>query len=360
MAKNEALGGSILRFLSDKNDFGSIKDLRRAILDHFSRNGVDVNKHLGLLNIQNKYFHASVRLLSFDDDDDDDDDDGGGGGGGCNRSQDGWVEDGIVLAFQSYKKINCNSSSYSITAGFDNAIESFCAREGVGGYSGELLRLCIAIDCESRMGKDIDQNEYEKEYSRRVLWCLDHGFEYVDACDLSLEGVKSGHDEREKEGFARVIEAISSTLWSTARMHQRSVTRMTGTVATVQVDEVERRDGYSSKDIVDGESQERDTLKKTDIIEKQRAALPKFSHEETKTKPIKCAEDEEIAYDELEKLMGEAQIISKEAKSGNLSDESRRQRAEETAMRLMEILDSLDQGPENFEDDSDNDSGNDA
>jgi hypothetical protein len=46
-------------------------------------------------------------------------------------------------------------------------------------------------------------------YTRRVLWCLDHGYEYVQV-DLMEYGRSIGHSDREKEGFARIVEAVGN------------------------------------------------------------------------------------------------------------------------------------------------------
>jgi len=53
----------------------------------------------------------------------------------------------------------------------------------------------------------------------RVTSCGAWIVEYVEA-DLSEKGISSGHDARDKEGFARIVEAISGTVWSSAVMEK--------------------------------------------------------------------------------------------------------------------------------------------
>ena len=68
------------------------------------------------------------------------------------------------------------------------------------------MRLCVGVNFEG-----IGPTAQDNEYSRRILWCLDREFEYVEA-DCSEQGQQQGHDERDKEGFARIIEARMSEI----------------------------------------------------------------------------------------------------------------------------------------------------
>jgi hypothetical protein len=51
----------------------------------------------------------------------------------------------------------------------------------------------------------------EGEKYKCALWALDHGYELVD---IDLETVTATHDEREKEGLPRLIEALHANMWS--------------------------------------------------------------------------------------------------------------------------------------------------
>ncbi|KAG5186877.1 hypothetical protein JKP88DRAFT_348069 [Tribonema minus] len=56
-----------------------------------------------------------------------------------------------------------------------------------------------------------DGDEMERRREVYIHWCLDHGFEYIEAncCRPDLGG-----DTREKEGVPRVVEALQSTAWA--------------------------------------------------------------------------------------------------------------------------------------------------
>ena len=55
-----------------------------------------------------------------------------------------------------------------------------------------------------------------------MLWCLDRGYEYVEV-DVTPEGMTGGFEERDKDGYARVVEAIGTCMWSSHVMKRRDV-----------------------------------------------------------------------------------------------------------------------------------------
>jgi len=61
---------------------------------------------------------------------------------------------------------------------------------------------------------------------------------------------------------------------------------------------------------------------------------------------------EEIAFHQLESVLSEAKSIRDASKGNSMSDDERRERAGDTAMKLMGLLDSM-----GFCDDSDDDDG---
>jgi len=223
------------------------------------------------------------------------------------------------------------------------------------------------------------RKEYEMEFSRRVLWCLDRGYEYLEV-DFSSEGLRRGMDERDKEGFARVVEAISSCMWSSHVMKSRSgnvrgngrggfagdigrsgrevaenadVAAKEGTEATTPpVDDAEKDSAARAtllKDVPDLSSQISCGIGQDENISQQQQQTQKIMHQEA-------------AFHELEHVLEEAKRIraaSALCHEGNandkgaaiMSDEERRQRAGDTAMKLLNILDRL-----GMDDDDDGDS----
>ena len=68
------------------------------------------------------------------------------------------------------------------------------------------LRLCVALQPSSfESGED--------QRAKRIEWCLDHGFEYVE---VDSARPTAGYDDREKDGMPRVMEALESNLWQSA------------------------------------------------------------------------------------------------------------------------------------------------
>ena len=72
---------------------------------------------------------------------------------------------------------------------------------------GDLLRLCLGISNNNNSQQLLTGKAYEAEYSRRILWCLDHGYEYIEGVRLDGDAIFQGHNTRDKDGFARVVEA---------------------------------------------------------------------------------------------------------------------------------------------------------
>jgi hypothetical protein len=134
-------------------------------------------------------------------------------------------EDGVILVFDHHMDVESGSSSSSSSSPTDvhvstptaAAVASFNALEPVHDraealllQAGELLRLCVGVSVHVSVCKQSPENnshdgdsadsailveqrrtntkEYEAEYARRILWCLDRGYKYVEE-DLSAEGV---------------------------------------------------------------------------------------------------------------------------------------------------------------------------
>lgn len=293
--------GSILRFISSSNsssgedDVSLVNLLRKAIFHHFKQPRDPRQENL--LCIQNKYFTANVALIETSVD------------------LENFVEDGIVLVFMDDK------------LGFDEVVKYHEAKKDV---YGDTLRLCVSVVNTDEVQRSKEsEKDFENEYSRRVLWCLDNGYEYVEGCDLSEKGLITGHEVREKEGFPRVIEAIESTIWSSADMNAKPKASHSIPVQKAQ---------HVSNDIAENRTSQNQICGEQKID-----AMPKEYYSDVNPSL------HEAAVNDLEKLMGEAKTIRDEARSGNVSDEIRRQRAEETAMKLMDLLEKFD-----FEDDEEN------
>jgi len=287
---------SVVRFIpAQQNE--SASNVRRALIHHFLPTETDLE---ATLSISNKYFDAKVRFSDI-------------GNTILADKNHLWVEDGIILTFQ-------DSKTNAITMR-----ESFDALDSVHTSAqpcGDVLRLCVGIQAvDDGANLLLDESLLEQEYQRRILWCLDRGYEYIEA-DMTEEGRKKGHEDREKEGYARILEAFQGTIWSSAVR-----------VGGAKDDLVERKVSNSSKAVVDGDALE---SKVSDVATKIPDLHP----------------TDESYFENLDRVMREAIRIREDARSGTLTDEERRKRAGDAATALMGLLGQM--GLDEDEEDSDN------
>jgi len=68
--------------------------------------------------------------------------------------------------------------------GWSNNVTECGARDGPGCQGGNMLCLCFGIVGNAIWPAARTPKEIEEEYSKRVLWCLNRGYEFISACDL--------------------------------------------------------------------------------------------------------------------------------------------------------------------------------
>jgi hypothetical protein len=342
--------------------------LRDAILRHFQRvdgGGANDNDQSASLTISNRYFTANVALLGLDETISYDNLSSGSNDNGSSISTT-VEEDGILLVFD-------DRSSHSFDS-LGHIHDTFVVPSAIG----DLLRMCIGTHAST----DNDVDGYntasiidKDEYSRRVLWCLDRGYEYVSV-DLSTRGMTTGFDVRDKDGYARVIEAIETCMWS-CRIMKSSPDGAVQSSSVVQ----QRAKGFNG-DSVAGINNKIDdtgvTMSDTTIIplmtddEREKAAIASLMKgvangdgngdyippsldedgESMRRQQQQQQREEEISFHQLEKVLTEAKSIREASRSNaNMSDEERRARAGDAAMKLMGLLDRL--GFDDNDDDED-------
>jgi hypothetical protein len=294
--------------------------LRSAIYKHFDAQQC-------YLTITNKYFQAKVQIEEFSP----------------SQEYENGKEDGIILVFDA-------ESTTTTAANFDSVCRIHDTAEELG-QNGDLLRLCVGI--KSAAGSNTVDND-ENEYARRIHWCLDRGYEYVEA-DLSDEAVTLGHAERDKEGFARIVEAISGIVWSSADMKAGKKQNETYKPAAASSDVVddEHVDGtYEPPDptllpIVPGAveaSKEREEKARQVLLNESNlldptAEMSTYIDDEGKNDPDVLDErQQERFFDSMESALKQASRIRDQSRAGELSDDERRQRAGEAASLLMGLM----------------------
>jgi hypothetical protein len=310
-------------------------------------------------------------------------------------------EDGVILVFDHVVTAESGSSSpsdqclhVSTAAASFNALEPVHDRAEALCQAGELLRLCVGVSVHNASGagaisppNNNNTKEYEAEYARRILWCLDRGYEYVEV-DLSPEGVKQGHDVRDKEGFARVVEAVCGTVWSSAVMggdkqkelkQQFAQAQATAAAAAAAVDAKDGEDVKQENNVYEppdpsklppitaslGETEEdRERGEKArEAIFQQKNVLtdPSSEYLDDGLESIGVGPDvvqqrqkeieQERFMNDFEGALRQASRIRDVSKSGAISDEERRQRAGDAADLLMGLMGKMG----DFDDDDETD-----
>ncbi|KAL7527174.1 hypothetical protein ACHAXR_001835 [Thalassiosira sp. AJA248-18] len=396
---------SILRIGPIDSENGNAAKLRSAIASHFHQdtsswspssdsNNSNNNTNNNLLTISNRYFDANVLLVGLDDSINNEETTAAA----ISHHQ----EDGIVLIFDSSPPLQQLLSTTTTITTFDSLDQhhttatTTITNNNNQECSGELLRLCIGTTHGPSPLSD-GSKKSEEEYSRRVLWCLDRGYEYIEV-DLTSEGLQRGFDERDKDGFARVIEAVETCMWSSHVMKtKRNVVGGGGGIAGLLG---LKKDGDLPTKNLEGSQQSNNgkgepqtegttipssptTIKNNDA-EREKAAMASLlegvtnneqslpsttaevntdnnnnntpaKEEETKQQPPQPPQQEEmIAFHQLDSVLTEAKRIRESSKNNSMSDEERRERAGDTAMKLMGLLDSLgfDEGGSDTDDDN--------
>lgn len=317
---------SILRIGGPLGSEESISIIQTELYKHFPTPKADDQRLL----VRNKYFTASVQLDPFFDDASEKQriqqgqsnsecgDDNGGIKDDCVLK-----EDGILLIFPSN-----NTHIETLTVTHDKLLQS-------NALVGDTLRLCIATFVGST-STYTSKNHQEEEYSKRVLWCLDRGYEYVEV-DMSEEGLNNGFDEREKDGFARVVEAIGGTVWSSAIMMKRTGMKAVADAAVGTSSELSKTTTIRSVSSVPVVAEKIGEDHNDDDDVKGH----KKNTSVTDDKSTTLSSKEESMLENIEHIMEEAKRIRDSSRMGQLSDEDRRQRAGNAAEVLMGLLDQM-------------------
>ncbi len=300
--------------------------LQNAITSYFRKtDDDDKGESDSSFVIQNKYFSANIVLKNTED---------------KKETPSDVKEDGIILVFDAVRS-NPDGGDEGGGASFDS-LKSAHQKALSNNECGDLLRLCVGVSLSELSAEEIRGKDHEKEYSRRILWCLDNGYEYIEA-DLSTEGQQKGHDDRDKDGFARIIEAIEGTVWSSAAMSTSKSSQLKDSIADSK-QKVEELKSDSSA--VAEESSENPYVPPDPSLMTLNAKIESAD----KSKPDETAAifglkdetqgtedlDTDNLFSQMESVLKEAQQIRKEGH--NLSDEDRRERAGNAALALVNLM----------------------
>lgn len=301
--------------------------LQNAITSYFRKTDDEKGESDSFV-ISNKYFTANIALKNTEDE---------------KETPADVKEDGIILVFDAVRS-NPDGGDEGGGASFDS-LESAHQKALSNNECGDLLRLCVGVSLSELSAEEIRGKDHEKEYSRRILWCLDNGYEYIEA-DLSQEGQQKGHDDRDKDGFARIIEAIEGTVWSSAAMSTSKSSQLKDSIAETKqkveelksdssgVAEESSENPYVPPDpslmTLNAKIEAMDAAKK---IPDETAAL--FGLKDDTAQGAEDVDADKL-FSQMESVLKEAQQIRKEGH--NLSDEERRERAGNAALALVNLM----------------------
>jgi hypothetical protein len=244
-------------------------------------------------------------------------------------STDRGTEDGVILVFDEYLSNLETAAAASPALSSFNAVaslfETILQDEDRPTSPGDMLRLCVGVSLEST--STTASTASEAEYSRRVLWCLDHGFEYVMA-EISPDAVQRGHDTRDKEGFARIMEAIHGTIWSSAVMNNNKNYR-----SMAQLVEATTSSTTSTRKPTTAEH----TKKGASIP----ASMELTAHANGGPDVAPVPQDPPDAADTFDETIQQAKRIREVSQTTDLSDDARRKRAGDAAKLVLTMMNEM-------------------
>ena len=338
---------SVVR-VGPSDDNLSAKLLRNALVSYFEKLSTSTTTTLSesshMLTISNKYFTANVLLEEM----------------GATPQSEQIKEDGVILVFDALR------SNPDLSAGDGASFDSLSYAHQQAEEKdtcGDLLRLCVGVSLSSLSPDELRGKDHEAEYSRRIMWCLDRGYEYVEA-DLSQEGQASGHKDRDKDGFARIVEAVQGTVWSSAVMCQAKTQQLKETyqedTAAIQdkEEEEEEENPYEPPDPSKFLSQvNKEETKSDEMLSEEPNAEIEMLLEPEKVGPEEMKQlrkdmETEQVFDKMEGLLKEANRVREASKNGELDDDERRQRAGDAAETLFSLMNAF-----GLEEDEDSEAG---
>ena len=425
------LRNSILSFFRDNDDRSQVQRQRKeestaavvgadttATIDNEPNIGASDNDDNCHITIRNKYFSADVTLkdLALVEE----------GEGGLQQHnqhpQDPGIilkEDGLILVFDALQSNPDKQHEHDDPGCSFDSLQSIHQKAVDNNTCGDLLRLCIGVtvvDVSSSTPSDIRGKDHEQEYSRRVLWCLDRGYEYIEA-DISEGGQRKGHDDIDKDGFARVVEAFTTTMWSSAIMSKSKTTELSNSLRkdklTIQQQQqhpqkqqninrsinknINDNDPKLNEEILTNKNKMEEftenqyippdpsllSLTVVSTFDKQQQQQQQQQHHQNNSIEKSCTttealfglkenatvddnEDEdgnsntsqqdmeaEQLFGRMEYMLKEASQIRQASKSGHLSDDERRERAGDAALALVNLMDHFGLDDDASDDDGD-------
>lgn len=213
-------------------------------------------------------------------------------------------------------------------------------QESPGG--ADLKLATIAVDQSSAEAS----TEHFARMERNALWSIDNGLEHVECSALHpLAGIES----REKQGIARILEALESTMWSSMVKPKSALTSKAMEISREHTSQISPKPPLGEKEIDDqpksevvpinsGSCDNEECSRPSDALEKKTSDAEKSLDSLFRPLDIDSIFGEGDGDLDIGKLMQQMRMTKERAQTGNLSDEERRRAAADMAMRLMSML----------------------
>jgi len=171
-----------------------------------------------------------------------------------------------------------------------------------------------------------------------VSWCCDHSFEFVEICTGTAAALRDTHEERDKDGLPRVVEALSSHMWRSMRRKEgHGLASSAAQVPALASEPLEApaQSTHSSAPAAATVPAGATTSKEDDSSGNPFLAELLASNANTNT-------DEKDDEASLFSMVDQAKALRAAVEAGTVSDDQRKAQAEAIAMRFMSMLDMGD------------------
>ena len=212
----------------------------------------------------------------------------------------------------------------------------------------EQLMVRLYVKIVDTVENDLDISEDMSD----LEWCIDHEMELIT---INSSNLYETWNEREKEGIARLIEALQSNMWSnininTTKKDNNNNISKESIFNQIELNEVSLSSPSIEEPIVPVEPV-------PVIFPDDKTSSEKVDEINNNLNNIKATMDNLDLGGDLHRFVDMARQVREEAMTGNLSDNERRMKAAEVAQRMMEFMALEDDDDEDDDEDDANDNG---
>ncbi|KAG7394381.1 hypothetical protein PHYBOEH_005257 [Phytophthora boehmeriae] len=274
---------------------------------------------VSMLNLQTKYYRAPVEVHAH-------------------QVHDNAPVSALAHEFQEYEAVVCVADA--------SQRESFLQVRRLAQKIVDIIPYDVCLLVAGSSSVKTEENVQQME-----SWCQENGFEFID---LDNKNQMTSDDSviDEKHGMERVLEALHCNMWKSMEMAPPSAMKPTP-VETETIAKTEEGKQEETKDKTPEENEDKTTVAKEDktsVNEEQeraddsrlQALLQALEIAGTPGDNASESEDgdDDIDMSEFSALISEVQNVRDQGQS--LTDEQRRERAAEVAMKLWSFLGAED------------------